>query len=294
MAHSSAVDGVPWSVIGIGQGVDLAELDTVVLAGQGNRRLLTSAAGAEALVDRELTAVSRVVARAARLRIRLAPGVQLVNVIGSERLDERRAQQVRDAEQAIDRRLSRNLGIQADRGLDEDGIQIVIPSFHADDAHVVLLDVVVPGPGPVADVTVRYKDLVHMGNGVARAHLQVSRSSTGDGPLERNVLTNLVATEVASRLDHAADVLAGGDVAAASATLRDTLDLVRGVSLLVEGLAQDPDLRADIEMLTGYVQALSALPADDPTEVGLAADSLRYAGRLKILPPPSSGDEPAS
>jgi hypothetical protein len=292
-AHQSAVDGVPWSVIGIGQGVDLAELDALVLAGQGSRRLLSSAADAEELVDRELAAVSRVVARAVRLRIRLAPGVQLVNVIGSERLGKRRSQQVRDAEQSIDQRLSRNLGIQADRGLDEEGIQIVIPSFYADDAHVVLLDVVVPGPGPVADVTVRYKDLVHMKNGVARAHLRVGRTESADGPLERNVLANLVATEVASRLDRAADAVAGGDIAVARAGLEETLNLVRGLTVLVEGFAQCPDLEADIEMLEGFIQALAALPANDADEMHLIADSLRYAGRLKILPPPVGDDEPA-
>ena len=44
MAHASAVDGVPWSAIGIGSSVDLAELDSLVLAGQGNRRLLTTPA----------------------------------------------------------------------------------------------------------------------------------------------------------------------------------------------------------------------------------------------------------
>jgi hypothetical protein len=290
-AHQSAVDGVPWSVIGIGQGVDLAELDALVLAGQGNRRLLTSTADAESLVDRELAAVSRVVARAVRLRIRLAPGVQLIDVIGSERLDERRSQQVRDAEQAVDQRLSRNLGIQADRGLDEDGIQIVIPSFYADNAHVVLLDVVVPGPGPVADVTVRYKDVVHMRNGVARAHLRVGRSASAAGPLERNVLANLVATEVASRLDAAADAVAAGNVAAARTTLNDTLSLVRGITSLVEGLGQNSDLEADMEMLAGYLQALSALPANDHIQLRIAADSLRYAGRLKVLPPPVNDDQ---
>jgi len=290
-AHQSAVDGVPWSVIGIGRGVDLAELDALVLAGQGNRRLLTSAADAESLVDRELAAVSRVVARAVRLRIRLAPGVQLVDVIGSERLDERRSQQVRDAEQAVDQRLSSNLGIQADRGLDEDGIQIVIPSFYADNAHVVLLDLVVPGPGPVADVTVRYKDVVHMRNGVARAHLRVGRSESDAGPLERNVLANLVATEVASRLDAAADAVAAGNVTAAQAILDDILSLVRGITSLVEGLGQNPDLEADMEMLSGYIEALSTVQANDPDQLQTAADSLRYAGRLKVLPPPVNDDQ---
>ena len=292
MAHQSAVDGVPWSVIGIGEGVDLAELDALVLAGQGNRRLLSTPADAESLVDRELAAVSRVVARAVRLRIRLAPGVQLVDVIGSERLGERRSQQVRDAENAIDQRLSRNLGIQTDRGLDEEGIQIVIPSFYADNAHVVLLDMVVPGPGPVADVTVRYKDLVHMKNGIARAHLRVGRAEHDEGPLERNVLANLVATEIASRLDRAADAVAGGDIAGARDILTDTLNLVRGITILVEGLAHNPDIEADIEMLEGFIQALSALPANDGAQIETTADSLRYAGRLKILPPPLGDDEP--
>ena len=287
MAHASAVDGVPWSAIGVGSGVDLAELDALVLGGQGNRRLLTTAADADALVDRELAAVGRVVARAVRLRIRLAPGVQLVDVIGSVRLDEDRAQQVRAAEQSIDQRLSRNLGIQTDRGLDEEGIQIVIPSYYADDAHVVLLDVVVPGSGPVADVTLRYKDLVHMKNGVTSAHLELARAGrAGAGPLELNVLANLVAVEVASRLDAAADGLGGGDVVAARDELTECLDLVRGVTLLVDGLAQDPDLEADITMLTGYLEALETLSPGVPARLRIIADSMRYAARLKILPPP--------
>ena len=46
-----------------------------------------AAAQSAGLVDRELSAAARVIARAVRLRIRLAPGVRLVDVVGSERLD---------------------------------------------------------------------------------------------------------------------------------------------------------------------------------------------------------------
>jgi hypothetical protein len=52
------------------------------------------------------------------------------------------------------------LGIRADRGSDEDGIKIVIPAFYADDTHAILLDLVVPRPGPVLEVSAKYKDLV--------------------------------------------------------------------------------------------------------------------------------------
>ncbi len=88
LAHQSAVAGIPLSVVGVGGNVVPKELERVTLAGQGNRRLLELGSEAAGLVDRELSAASRVVARALRLRIRLARGVQLVDVLGSERLDE--------------------------------------------------------------------------------------------------------------------------------------------------------------------------------------------------------------
>ncbi len=93
-----------------------------------------------------------------RLAHRSAVGGVPVSVIGAS-VDRSELERVREAEKSIDLRLSRNLGIDADRGEDEDGIQIVIPSFYAGDAHTILLDVVAARPGPIAEVTVRYKDL---------------------------------------------------------------------------------------------------------------------------------------
>jgi hypothetical protein len=102
MAHQSAVAGVPVSVVGVGGAVQPGEIDRLILSGQGNRRLLGSPAEASELIERELSAVSRAVARAVRLRIRLAPGVRLIDVVGSVGLDEIAAERVRDAEQSID------------------------------------------------------------------------------------------------------------------------------------------------------------------------------------------------
>ncbi len=278
-AHQSSVEGIPWSAIGIGSSVRLNELDQLVLAGQGNRRLLDSGAEANALVERELRAVSRVIARALRLRIDLAPGVQLVDVLGSESLDEARAQRVRDAESAIDQRISRNLGIVADRGLDEPGIQIVIPSFYASDAHVILLDVVVPGPGPIADVSARYKDLVHMKNGVAQAHLAIGREQRGPGPLELNVLKNDLAHQLGLCLRNAADLATAGQSSDAIRVLEDFHGLLVQLPGLIDGLANDGDLEIDQLMLKTYINELQS-----GTGIELLADSMRYAGRLKTLP----------
>jgi len=283
MAHLNAVAGVPLSVVGLGAREDLAEIDRLVAAGQGNRRILDGARAADSLIDRELHASSRAVARALRLCIRLAPGVKLVDVLGSRRLDEELAERVREAEVAIDRRLARNLGIEADRGEDEEGIQIVIPNFYAGDSHVMLLDVVAERPGPLADVTLRYKDVVHLRNGVARANLTVEDGRRQAGPLERNVLKNLVAWESAKRIRQAAALLRDGDAPELAAVpLSQLRGLIHGLRVEVPGWQSDPDLLADEAMLAEYLAVFATPAADAPLQRRYLADSLHYAAFRKL------------
>ena len=109
VAARSAAAGIPVSVVGVGDGYDLVAIDRIMLAGQGNRRVLNGTRDAAALVDRELSASSRVVARTLRLRIRLAPGVKLVDVVGSSRLGTSQTERVRETERRLDRELTRSL-----------------------------------------------------------------------------------------------------------------------------------------------------------------------------------------
>ena len=282
LAHSSGVAGIPVSAIGVGSAEPRA-LEAIALAGQGNRRLLPAASEARELVQRELTAASRAVARAVRLRIRLAPGVELVNVLGSERLDQQRAEQIREAEKSIDVRLSRNLGIEADRGDDEEGIQIVVPAWYAGDAHVFLLDVVVPGPGPIADVTVRYKDLVRLNNGVARSSLQLGRDPQPPGPLELNVLKNELARHLSDGLLAVADDLRRRDPNAARARLQRLDGFLRGMRIEVPALRADAETSRDLELLAAYREAVLRSPRADAQDY--LRDSLFYAAGRKVLPP---------
>jgi hypothetical protein len=282
MAHGNAVTGVPLSVVSLGTGAPPDHIDRLVAAGQGNRRILESAGQADSVIDRELHAASRAVARAVRLRIRLAPGVELIDVLDSRRLEEPQAERVREAEQAIDQRLARNLGIEADRGKDEDGIQIVIPNFYAGDAHVVLLDVVAEKPGPIADLQVRYKDVLRLRNGVAEAALSLGADADARGPLERNVLKNLVAWELARRSREASRYLEAGDLPRARALLAWQRDLIQGLRLEVAGWSGDPDLAADQAMLAEYLAVLNAPASGDAVQRRHLADSLRYAGFRKL------------
>ena len=280
LAHQSAIAGMSVSVVTLA-GVNGSDLDAIALAGQGRLLALGTPADAAPLIDRELHSASRTVARAIRLRIQLTPGVRLVDVIGSVRLNELDAERVREAERSIDARLSRNWGIEADRGEDEDGIQIVIPGMAAGENHVVLLDVVVDGPGPVVDVRVRYKDLAQMSNGVARASLSLADADTArhvQGPLERNVLKNLVAFETAEAARRAGRYLANGEAAAARAELTNALALIAGLRETVAGWESDAELLADEQRLTRFVSELDAGQYD------MLVAALEYAAYRKLLP----------
>lgn len=291
IAHDAAVDGIPTSVVGVGDAIDLVELDRLALAGQGNRRLLEAASSAERVVQSELTAAGRVVARAVRLRIRLAPGVQLVDVLGSHRLDEATAEQVREAEQSIDQRMSQNLGIVADRGEDEDGIQIVIPAFYADDSHVILLDLVAPGPGSLADVTVRYKDLVQLRNAIAMDTIDLTREDDHFGPLQTNVLKNLLAFELSETLRRSGALVTAGHLDAGRLEIADFASLLRGLQADLPTFSADPEIMHDLNMVSRYLAVFQSVHDGSIAPPNDLADSLLYAGYRKLLEIPSFGDE---
>jgi hypothetical protein len=278
-AYGNAVAGIPTSVVGLGDRVDLEQLDRVTLAGQGNRRLLNSAEDAMALVVNELTASSRVVARAVRLRIRLSPGVRLVEILGSHRLDEIASERVRQSEQSIDQRLLRDYGIEADRGDDEEGIQIIIPAFYAGDSQVILLDCVVPGPGPVADVTVRYKDLVHLGNGVARDNLTLSRRPNNPSPLERNVLKNQLAQEFSETLRVAGELVEQGRGQEAVALITRFVSLLRGLQSELPEFERDPEVDNDITIATNYLAVIDSWMVEEAELLGAPAAAAPSAAR---------------
>ncbi len=286
IAHRNAVGGIALSVVDTGAGGALGTgspaLERLVAAGQGQRRAMAQPDDAARVINAELHAASRAVARAARLRIRLGPGVQLIDVLGSERLEEPQAERVREAERSIDQRLARNIGIRADRGEDEDGIQIVIPNFHAGDSHVILLDLLVDGPGTAADVTLRYKDLVHLKNGVARAELKLPGGDRRPGPLQRNVLKNRVAFELAQAARDASRLLEQGDAPRAIETLRAMHELLAGLRETVNGWSSDRELLADARVLADYVAYLQANLQTHPFHQRYLVESLRYMAFRKL------------
>lgn len=283
--HQQAVNGLMLSAITLGGQTISKQIDSLVLAGQGNRRTLLNASDAKQLIEQELYSASHTVARAIRLRIQLAPGVKLIKVHGSEKLDTHQVKRVKQAENSIDQRLAENLGIIADRGDDEAGIQIVIPIMPAGASHVILLDVMASQPGPIADVRVRYKDLTKVRNSVTRAQLSIDNQQTTAGKLERNVVKNLLALELAEQMTHASQQLAVNDLAGAKLQLQNTRQLVNGLRQALPGWSNDQELLHDEQMLSSFLTVLRSPTIAQTQQRQMVVASLQLAAYRKVTGP---------
>lgn len=283
VAHTGALAGVTTTTIGLSPDINDEPLETLALAGHGRRWVID--AQPEQIVRQEIEAVSRVVARAVRLNVRLAPGTRLVGVLGSRSLSEIEAQRTAAAERAVDQQLASRLGIVSDRERDDDGIQIIIPAFYADDTHTILLDLVVEGPGAVADVSIRYKDLLRLDNGESSERLVLSRGRAERGPRQRDVLRSWLAHELSVSLRRAAMQVSSSRPAALAELqrARARLEIAR---TSLRAPATDRELVHQTELCQRFEAALNAGAAP-----AVLADSLRFASRRLVFGDPLSTGE---
>ncbi|MCA9559953.1 MAG: hypothetical protein KC583_15505, partial [Myxococcales bacterium] len=236
-AHALSVQGAVTSVVQTGG--DRGAWWSVANAGHGNYHR----GEVQASLEAELESLSKIIARLLRVNVRLASKVEGVRVIGSRVLGQDEVKRVKAREEATDRNLSRTLGVTADRGDDDDGIQTVIPYFYGGDAHVILLELWVESPGAVADVTLKYKDMVSLTNATARDSVALTRLPREDTPLQHIVRRNVRGFRLAEALEGAAALVERGQrppafalleraraqLPAADRRLLDAFDRARGL-----------------------------------------------------------------
>ncbi len=285
MVHANALKGITTSTISLGLD-NHQQLKQLSLAGQGHARILQSSNDARRVIDAELLASSRAVARALRLRIRLAKGVKLVEVIDSYNLNEKQSQRVRNAELSLDKRLSENLGIKTDRGEDEEGIQIVIPSFFAGDTHVILLDVVAGNnnaTNAIADVTLRYKDLLYLRNAISRKQLSLGNNPKTLGPLQLNVMKNTLASKFSKSIKQASNHIRKGNHSQALALLLNMQQLYQSLRQQFPVWNKDKEILNDEKLLQEYIKILNSISINDVQKVNYIVDSMQYISWRKQI-----------
>ena len=264
--HTLALRGTSLSLISMNSDFDLGTGQRIARLAHGRFLTLGTPSEARNLIDRELHASSRTVARAVRVNVRLAPGVQLVDVLGSHPLDAVDATRVRASEKAIDRAMARQLGIAVDRQQDEEGLQVLIPSFLADDDHVLLFDLQVAQPGPVADVRLRYKDMIARQNTQAAVSFALREGTTNLGPLQLNVMRNTLAQHFADAAAESATALSRGDVAGARAALQRVLSVYADARSQYEQITT-PQILEDEALIREFLSALENASAMAPHQM---------------------------
>ncbi len=211
-AHGLTVEGCVTSVFALN--AEQSDWWQVANAGYGNLHRISDTMFAPAL-DEEMKSIARVVARLVRVNVRLGKDVKAIRVLGTRMLEEREVEAVKARELATDLSLSKSLGITSDRGEDDDGIQTVIPYFYGDDSHVILIELWVEGPGMIADVTLRYKDMVNLDNAESRVSVRLGQRPQPATPEQVLISRNVRGFQLAETLQLASDAVYRNDLSEA-------------------------------------------------------------------------------
>ncbi|HTJ83183.1 MAG TPA: VWA domain-containing protein [Polyangiaceae bacterium] len=157
-------DGIQTSSFGLGTDYDGPLMSQIANDGAGGYYYLKEGSQIAAALGTELDKRLDPVATAVEVRVRLKPGVELLNVYGSRRLTEGESQRVRTIEVAEDKHEEKLHGIKANRQNDvEGGMRFFIPAFARNDEHSILLKLRVPegvGTKDAALVELKYKDRI--------------------------------------------------------------------------------------------------------------------------------------
>lgn len=163
LANDAFQDGIQTSSFGLGSDYDGPLMAQIAEEGAGGYYYLRDPAQIAPALSTELDKRLAPVATALEVRVRLKPGVDLMSVYGSRKLDEREAAVIRNIEVAQDKQGAKS-GIEQNRQDDQQGgMRFFIPAFARDESHGILLKLRLPAGVNEKDVglvEVKYKDRV--------------------------------------------------------------------------------------------------------------------------------------
>ncbi|MFC1850896.1 hypothetical protein ACFL27_11940 [candidate division CSSED10-310 bacterium] len=224
-------------------------------AGDGNLHHIVTADDVITTAQEELSSLEKVVSRALRLSIQLAPDVKLIQVIGSRPLGVHEKERVKQAEISVDKGLARTLGIAQDRGDDDPGLQTIIPYFYGGDEHIILIELEAAKAGPIAEVKLKFKDMVDMRNSTLRTAVSLRKTPIPATPQQETVAKNIISISTALLLNR---------LQKASYSRAEKLQLVRQFLTNYQSLPptffQDPAIARDREILQQIQTLLQIVP----------------------------------
>lgn len=233
LALNAFQDGVQTSTFGLGGDYDGALMSSIANDGAGGYYYLRDAQQIAPALATEMDKRLDPVATALEVRVRLRPGVQLLQAYGSRRLNASEEIRVRVQEIAADVQAERK-GIKRDRQDDQKGgMRFFMPGFARNDAHAILLKLSLPegvGDKEVALVELKYKDRVKKAN--VQEELVVKTSYAGSDAESASTIDGSVARSVqgfaaGETLAEAAQLISNGSRDSAVALLSEREGILR-------------------------------------------------------------------
>lgn len=214
--------GIQTSSFGLGVDYDGPLMSQIANNGAGGYYYLPNGNQIAPALTTELQKRLDPVATAVEVRVRLRPGVELLNVYGSRRLTAEESASVRAIEVAQDKQTETRDKIKANRQEDnEGGMRFFIPAFARDDNHSMLLKLRIPegvGLKDVALVEVKYKDRVTKKNVAEEFPLKVEYAVSdveSAGTISDNMRRTVQGFAAGESLTKAAQLIADGQKQAA-------------------------------------------------------------------------------
>ena len=261
LSYDAFQEGLQTTTIGVGLDFNSQLMMDVARDGKGNYHFVRDGDAIARVLDEELDQLTHVVAQAVRLRIQLPEEIGLVRVLGADVLDESAAKEVRGEERRMDKRIAEELGIAENRQDDSDeGLKLVVPSFHMGKHHIVMLEIEVPAgadPVDVAKVEVKYKDLLVRQNAEQNITARVERAASkadSIASLDSKVKKNLLGFQTGEAMLRAGQFVERGFIDAAVKEIDDQMALL-GVAA---DRWRDNDLERDVELLGAYKEVIQA------------------------------------
>lgn len=261
--------GVQTSTFGLGADYDGPLMSSIAADGAGGYYYLRDSEQIAPALVTELEKRLDPVATAVELRVRLKPGVELLQVYGSRRLSDAEAARVRAQEVASDVQAAKRDGIARDRQDEQEGgMRFFMPAFARDDAHTLLLKVRVPegvGSKPLALVELKYKDRVSKKNVADEMPLSIvyaQSDAESGGSIDRSVSRTIQGFAAGEALAEAASLIERGDRTTAQTLLSERENILRLAATQLEEplFLKDADrlarLRSHVGSNTGLGQPL--------------------------------------
>lgn len=228
LANDAFQQGIQTSSFGLGSDYDGPLMSSIANDGAGGYYYLRDGEQIAPALATELEKRLDPVATALEMRVRLKPGVELLNVYGSRRLNEVEASRVRAIEVAQDKQAAAKDKIKTNREEDvEGGMRFFIPAYARNDAHSILLKLRVPegvGAKEIALVELKYKDRIFKKNAADEIPLKVSYAdSDADSArtIDMSVARTVQGFAAGETLMKAANAIANGDRASAAKLLAE-------------------------------------------------------------------------